>query len=115
MTTIDGSLRWKPRGTSPVELVVGAGPAHVVHGTRDGIEYRDYPYPQGSQTPMPDTASGDWVWNVKGGADVVYPPTSRAAFVAGGRLRWRPLNSDDDYRGVSAWAVDVSAGLRVRF
>ena len=38
---------------------------------------------------MPDTGSGDFVLNLKGGAD-------------------------DDHRGVSAWAFDLGAGLRVR-
>jgi hypothetical protein len=115
VTTIDGSVRRKPGGVSAVELVVGGGLARVVHATRDGIEFREYPYPQGSQTPMADSSWGDWVWNIRGGVDVVYPPASRVAFVGGGRLRWRQRNSDDDYRGVSAWALDFGAGLRVRF
>jgi hypothetical protein len=115
VTTIDGSVRWKPGGVSPVELVVGGGQARVVHGTRDGIEFHDYPYPQGSRTPMADSSWGDWVWNIKGGADVVYPRASRAAFVSGARLRWRQKNSGDDYRGASAWAFDFGAGMRVRF
>jgi|WetSurMetagenome_2_1015567.scaffolds.fasta_scaffold31922_4 hypothetical protein len=118
-TTIGGGVRWKPRGVSPVELVVGVGRARVVHGTRDGIEYREYPYPQGSQTPMPDSSSGAWVWSVKGGADVVFPRASRAAFVAGTRVRWRQRigddYGDDDYRGVSPLAFDFGAGVRVRF
>jgi hypothetical protein len=115
VTTIDGSVRWKPGGVSAVELVVGGGMAKVVHATRDGIEFRDYPYPQGSQTPMADSSWGDRVWNIKGGADVVYPLASRVAFVVGGRLRWRQRNSDDDYRGASAWAVEFGAGARLRF
>ena len=115
VTTVDGSVRWKPGGISPVELVVGGGLARVVNTSRDGIEYSGYPNPLGSETPMPDSSWGDWVWNIKGGADVVYPRTSRVAFAGGGRLRWRQRNSVDEYRGASAWAVEVSAGLRVRF
>jgi hypothetical protein len=115
VTTIDASVRWKPRGTSPVEFLVGGGLARITHRTRDGIEFREYPYPQGSQTPMADSSWGDWVWNIKGGADVVHPRRSRAAFVASARLRWRQRNSDDEYRGVSGLAFDFGAGLRVRF
>jgi len=115
VTTIDGSVRWKPGGVSPVELVVGGGRARVVHAERDRIEHREFPYPQGSQTLLPDTKHGEWVWNLKGGLDVVHPTTSRAAFVAGARLRWRQRNYSDDYGGVSGWAFDVGVGLRVRF
>jgi hypothetical protein len=115
VTTVVGALRWKPKAVSPVELVVGGGRARVVHGTRDGIEYREYPYPQGSQTPMADSSLGDWVWSIKGGADVVFPRASRAAFVGSARVRWRQRVNEDDFRGVSAWAFDFGAGLRVRF
>jgi len=115
VTTLDALLRWKPRGTSPVELVVGGGPAWLRYQQRDGVHVAPaYPGP-GTRTPLPDTSFTQAVWHLKGGADLVYPLASRVAFAASFRLRWRQGTDQDYTYGVGTWSLDAGAGLRLRF
>jgi hypothetical protein len=112
VVSMNGLLRWKPRGTSAVELVVGGGVAGTRFATHDGVHNSLF---SGQQTPLQETSSTEWVPNVTGGADVVLPTGSKVAFVGSVRTRWRAGVNVDAYNGVSRFALDMGVGLRVRF
>lgn len=115
VTTLNALLRWKPRGRSPVELVVGGGPAWLRYEQRDGVHIAPaWPGPA-KRTALPDRSFTQARWTIKGGADLVHPLASRVALAAGVRVRWRQGTSQDYFYGVGTWSLDAGAGLRVRF
>jgi hypothetical protein len=111
--TVNGLVRWKPGGWRPVEFVAGGGVASIRYGRRDLVR-TDY-FPPVTRTSEPDYLVTDIVANLTGGADLVLPMRSRAAFVGSARVRWRQRSSQDDYFGVIPIAADLGVGLRVRF
>jgi hypothetical protein len=111
----NGNLRWKPAGTSPVEVVLGGGLASNRIRKRSVVATRI----PGSLTPapsaVPDRTQVDNVLNLTGGLDAPVALTAKIAVVPNLRVRW--LNQRDSglgtELGVGKYSYQFGASLRV--
>jgi len=108
----NGLLRWKPRGTSPVEFVGGGGLAVVRSGRRDQTRTDEYP-PRTSV--LPDDLRSGYVPNLTGGVEVAARASSRTSVVSTFRIRFRPASYFEELAGVGSYTVFFGVGARMSF
>jgi hypothetical protein len=110
----NGNLRWRPHGTSRLEVSGGGGLAMTTFAERS-IVVTDF-FPTRTSTRS-DSESTSWHLTLGGSVAAALPIGPKVAFVPTFSLRWvrRPPGFYSNYLGVGSFAFHVAAVLRARF